>query len=425
MNKVKRTTWFIFFVVLAVSCLDEPDCFNLNNNLVGISFKVLGSSKADTLTLVDADVSGLLAELAVDSSAVSSIAIPLNLLQEQSTITLYRPNGTKTINLIYRIQSQFVSEDCGSRFVLSNLEVTGHDFDSVRVVNKTPGASRNTSNIEVYRCPVTNLVGIQFRQLYASPRGSQVQPIELVNITDSYSGGSFYNNASVSAVTLSVDSVRAPTDTDSAFTKSTTFIFKLADNTIKELKLNYVVTPEERYRVCGTQSFITKLALDSPALAFDSVSIIKDETTKRSRTTLTDPADNNVYLFRCPITNLARIAFRTPRAAGDTITRVDTVALVRVRADHLTNPINYNSDVSFVDIPLDADKTNSTFYLDYQNGSIDTVALTYTRDYDLVFKVCETQTFFDELKETVEKNHLIIRRDSVQFPPVTNLEIIH
>src|SRR6187431_2998643 len=46
---MKKAHWFIIFLLFAISCLDEPDCFRLNNNIIGIAFKKMYDGKADTV----------------------------------------------------------------------------------------------------------------------------------------------------------------------------------------------------------------------------------------------------------------------------------------------------------------------------------------------------------------------------------------
>ncbi len=84
--------------------------------------------------------------------------------------------GTKTVHLDYRVQTQFVSEDCGSRFILSDLQAPWNrsDFDSVRVVSSIPGSAAGGVNIEIYRCPEPEFIGVAFYQLYME--GETVAP---------------------------------------------------------------------------------------------------------------------------------------------------------------------------------------------------------------------------------------------------------
>ena len=69
--------------------------------------------------------------------------------------------GIMKFNWDTNAQVQFVSEDCGERYIFSDLKILEYDFDSVRIVNPTPTAPAST-NIEIYRCPRTNLMGIDF-----------------------------------------------------------------------------------------------------------------------------------------------------------------------------------------------------------------------------------------------------------------------
>jgi hypothetical protein len=417
LSRVKRTSWFIFFVLLAVSCLDEPDCFNLNNNWVGISFKVLGSSKADTVFLWGVGLSGSVTPFTGADTAISSgVSVPLNIYSDRTMINFDGLAADRTMTLSYRVQSQFVSEECGSRFVLSGLKIEGHDFDSARVVNSTPGASKNAKNIEVYRCPITNIVGFEYRQLFARPKSSQAVSLPVQSIMAEYSGTQFYLNDTISTFYLLVNTEQS---TDS----TTTYTFTNPDNSSGSLILSYKITPETRYNVCGLQHFVSALTINSASTAFDSVSVVRDATTQRLQTTLQDPPVTNVYLFRCPDTNLARIAFRKVVTPGDTIS--EKVPLKSVRSTYFADPINYNTSLNLLTVPLDPATDHTIFYLDYDDRPTDTLRLGYNRDFPTLFNACGTQTTFRDLITELERPFTIIKSDSVQFPAITNLEIVH
>jgi hypothetical protein len=153
------------------------------------------------------------------------------------------------------------------------------------------------------------------------------------------------------------------------------------------------------------------------------VAIVRDETTSRLKNIVQDPADINVNFYRCPDTNLARISFQTRRSATDTTTRADTVSLKQIRANHLADPIVYNANLSFVNIPLDEAADAAVFYLDYLDGSIDTVDLEYTRNFVQYYKSCGEQVIFSGLLR--DHDNINIIQSQVQFPPVTNIEILH
>ncbi|HEY9488025.1 MAG TPA: hypothetical protein VIQ51_06835, partial [Chryseosolibacter sp.] len=46
---IKKCVWALIILFITAACLDEPDCYLLNNQLIGISFKKLSDSTTDTL----------------------------------------------------------------------------------------------------------------------------------------------------------------------------------------------------------------------------------------------------------------------------------------------------------------------------------------------------------------------------------------
>src|SRR5688572_1373318 len=127
---IKHTRWFIFFLLMAVSCLDEPDCFSLNNNIIGISFKKMLTGAADTVAVLSIKAEGF-DSLFAEERLINGISLPLNYFQ-QNTSFIFEGVDKQThyLNLDYSAKAQFVSEECGERFVLADLKIGSHDFDS-------------------------------------------------------------------------------------------------------------------------------------------------------------------------------------------------------------------------------------------------------------------------------------------------------
>jgi len=148
---MKRERWlFGLLMLVSSSCLDEPECYALNNNIVGVSFKKVADNKTfviDSLSIV-ADQVGV--ELISNSSA-SAVLLPLNYFTDSTSFTFFISDVPYQIVVGHTSQAQFVSVDCGERFVLSNLHVVSHSFDSVRLVNAKPGvANASPRNIEIF-----------------------------------------------------------------------------------------------------------------------------------------------------------------------------------------------------------------------------------------------------------------------------------
>jgi hypothetical protein len=243
---MKKASWFIFFLILAVSCLDEPDCYQLNNNIVGITFRVMGSTKVDTVALWGVDIQGS-DSIFMDTVLATGIPLPLNYTRDETDITFRFVGASYFMKLGYQSRTQFVSEDCGSRYELSDLALLEYDFDSARVINKSPGKTA-ASNIEVFRCPVTDIVTLSFRDLYISGRTktSKFVSVPLDGINADFTGTVFYPDSRTATVYLPVDVSKT----------QTSFVFYYQNGESHSITLNYRTRTETRYEQCNTQTFI-------------------------------------------------------------------------------------------------------------------------------------------------------------------------
>lgn len=147
---VNRYAWFVFLLLIMTGCLDEPDCYLLNNNIIGISFKKIEDSRADTVAITRF---GTLEPplLFSNDTTLTRIYLPLNYFQDETAYFFEDSEGPQILRLGYVSQAQFVSEDCGEKFVLSTLRVLEHSFDSVRLVTDTPTREGSAINIEIFQ----------------------------------------------------------------------------------------------------------------------------------------------------------------------------------------------------------------------------------------------------------------------------------
>jgi len=250
---MKKLSWFVCFSLFAVSCLNEADCYQLNNNAVVIYFKILGG-KADLFelyTIQSADAGG---PFLVDT-AVSYVALPINPKTEETVFTIIGAYADYELPVTYNRQVQFVSEDCGERYVFSNLNVLENNFDSVLLVSTTPApvpVPSSAKNIEIYRCPRTNLAGITFKE-----------KVLLSDVTVNFPAIIYQPTDSVTTINLPLN----PNDT------TTTFTFSFG-NATKTLKVSYLKEPETLFQECGEQSLISKLYVNVTDLTL--VNILND-----------------------------------------------------------------------------------------------------------------------------------------------------
>ena len=403
---IRKTGWFIFLMIIGASCLDEPDCFRLDNNIIGITYRVIGSGSTSTLRFDS------LTTVAADSIfhrrfSGTTFPLPLNLADDEITYQFQGLN--KMLKVGYIVRPQFVSENCGPRLVFSELHILAHDFDSARVVQPTPGLNNQAKNVELFRCPQIGSSIIGFYQLYSRAKSAEQVAIPVEGITTDFTGTRVYfPNSSRKDVTL-------PINTEAS---STAFTFNLG-NGPQELVLKYDTVTEARYRPCGVQTFVSGLAINSHM--FDSIAIPRDARGV-VQNALSDPALMNVRIYRCPITNLVQLAFRRPADGGEG-TVADEVEVMGIRADYTAELFYPDQTVSIVALPLNPEANTTTFFIDYPDRT-ETLILNYTRSQVSIFPQCQ-QNVFHNVFEAVDLENVTPKADSLTFPPVTNFEILN
>jgi hypothetical protein len=396
--------------MLLVSCLEEPECFNLTNDMIGFTYKVMGSGATDNLAFTGIHFMANGEDSVINENFNgSTFSVPLDFLHDQMALTF--TGLSDTVLLGYTVKSQFVSEDCGPRFVLSDLNIVDHTFDSMRVVAPVPGNSAAAKNIEIYRCPITNYTNLKFFQLYSKTKVSEPLSFTFTGVYSDLDPTPQNPNGPINSVTFPLN-LEAP---------ATTFFF--SDGVTNDtLRLDYTLTTEVRYRPCGTQTFISDMKVES--FTFDSASIARD-VNRRFQNAATDPVTTNVNIYKCPVTNFVQMAFRKPAPDGSANTVANPVSLTGIQTDYSADIFYQNaSSVSVVALPLNPASDTTVFYFDYPDKK-ETISVIYKRQDHTVFRACGSQVVFSQLKEAVDlPNVKVLETDSVTFPVVTNFEIL-
>ena len=135
--------------ILFSSCYEDPDCINLRNNILGISFKKVTAGEAETVEIIGIILSGSDSVFNASQSA-ANVYLPLNVNETAQKIDFNLSKGSFSMVVEYKSQAQFESVDCGPRFVLTDLKVKVHTFDSLKVTSNVPFASASGTNIVVY-----------------------------------------------------------------------------------------------------------------------------------------------------------------------------------------------------------------------------------------------------------------------------------
>ena len=405
---------------MAVSCLDKPDCFRLSSDHIGVSFKVLGTNKADADTLKWIEIKGA-GIITGPATPVSDFLIPLNYLVNQTDVNITGNKFNGNMLLKYLSQAQFVSDECGPRYILSALTVDQQSgFDSVRVV---AGQVSNPPilNLEIFRCPTTNLVKLDFYQLYVAGNGkktSQLLTLKVDTITTNYSSALFYLGATTNTVTLPVNI------NSGAGPGSSAFAISYGDKT-NTASLTYTLTQEERYNVCPPKMYVSGLGVTS--LDFDSVSIAVVD--KKIMNAPQDPASTNVLIFQCPQTNLMRVAFKTGKGTSFVAA---SFKFNKITSNFSTDQYYVGTTTSSVELPVNESTSSVEYYFDFnvKEGDpalVDTLRVSYDAINKTIFNACGVQKVYDNLKATSPDFTFAspaIPKDSIQFPSITNIEIL-
>jgi hypothetical protein len=248
----------------------------MNNGVIGISFKKMFDGKADTVNFIGIE-SPESDSVFYSFTSATAIQLPLNQFATQTSYTLEEVYNENFLVMNYANSPvQFVSEDCGTRFIFSDLEFTDHNFDSLKIVTQSLTNSGET-NLEVYRCPRTNLAKVRFRQ--EVNLAEQADTVYLNSISADFSTIFFIPNDTLTSVNL-------PLNPDAA---STTFNFNFKDGTSKSLTLSYLTTPWDEFSSqCGTLKLFSEMSLT--ATDFTTFQITKDS--------IQDPPITNAEIFK-------------------------------------------------------------------------------------------------------------------------------
>jgi hypothetical protein len=205
--------------------------------------------------------------------------------------------------------------------------------------------------------------------------------------------------------------IKLPVDLEES---ETTFTFK-TNGTEETLTVGYTLTTEERYKPCGIQTFVTDVTI-KPEHSFDSISYGLDDLDEPVRD-LQDPQIPNLRIFDCPKTNLIQVAFESNNAAK-------VVTINSVTSDYFTgNLFSTPYTGSTLTLPVNMEANASTFYIQYDDNSIDTLAVTYTTTDLQLYHACPDPVII-ELEEATDLANINVVQSTLQYPLVTNVEII-
>ncbi len=403
-----------------MSCLDDPDCFQLSNNVIGIYFGVLGSTAGDSVSINELSLNGQVLYSNADTAIVTTgLKVIADRVLERSKLELFGRNQAKFLDLEYSVKVQFVSEDCGPRYIYSNLTPVEHSFDSVLVIDGSPGRDEInvTRNIVVLRCPQLDSIGVSLFQLSLPATGPSVaRPVTpILNAVTIDGGTQTWIGRTATFVKLPVNK--------SAL--STEYTFDFADDfgggeSVRTLNIGYDLNTLTRYRPCGEQVFIGNLRAEtvSAGVPFDSVGIPVGPN-RVLQNAVTDPETTNFNLYRCPPTNRVQIAFE------NSLGRVVSKEISSVTSDYSADILYQDVTTSRIELALNPSANTTTFNIQI-GETTHTIALSYSWSEPRATLYTPNSTCFERkvianLSVAETNPSISIENPAVLFPAITNV----
>lgn len=283
MIKVRKSAVILVLWALFAACLDQPDCYNLTNNTVNISYRKIFDGALDTVAIESVTIAGIdsVFDEFDEDKVKKGVTIPLDFNVTDASVILDAVEGTRLIDLGYKVQPQFVSEECGPRFVFSALTASSPSGDSVRVLSGTPGGT--ASHVAIYRCPRNNFVRLAFKQVVEEDDVKDT--VSITGTAADFQALTYYPlNGELSYMNLPLN----------LNTTSTQITLTLTDpDRVATLTFTYDLVRKTVFEICGEQTFIANVQVSSDVFEFKPVA-----TTKYVSDSIYDPPKINFAAFQ-------------------------------------------------------------------------------------------------------------------------------
>lgn len=278
MVKVRKSAVILVFVALFGACLDQPDCYNLTNNTINISYRKIFDGALDTVAIESVTIVGI---DSLFTSTERAVTIPLDFTKTGVSVVLDAVEGTRLIDLGYKVQPQFVSEECGPRFAFSQLTASSPSGDSVRVLSSTPGGV--ASHVAIYRCPRNNFVRLAFKQVV--DEDDVKDTVAITATAANFEALTYY------PLSGSLSFMNLPLNLNATSTQIT---LNLSNPTrVATLTFTYDLVRKTVFEICGEQTFIANVQVSSDVFDFKAI-----ETSRYVSDSIYDPPKINFAAFQ-------------------------------------------------------------------------------------------------------------------------------
>ncbi|HMP98139.1 MAG TPA: hypothetical protein PKC24_00070 [Cyclobacteriaceae bacterium] len=269
-----RAFTFLFSVWLLGACVNEPDCLDQRITDVQFAFRKMFDGRADTVFISGIQIEGR-PEIFWPNRLSAGVIMPMNPYGNEIRYFIEQASGTKQLDLTYNRRLQLITEDCGERILLEDVQIVAHNFDSVRVINLEQ--SNPVARVEIFRCPQPRDFRFIFRTFDANDNKISEQVL-VESISANFIEEPILSNANIRAANLPLnlnDDVAA-------------YYFEFPSGARDTLFISYNALQRNLFKVCGATTLYNQL--DVVYSTFGETVVVRDS--------IREPAIINIEIFR-------------------------------------------------------------------------------------------------------------------------------
>ena len=126
------------FLAIQISCLEEPDCLQAENNFITLSFYSAETGAVQSI-FIDSVFSEQYIGNFFKNTETSSVTLPLSSSLESMSFVVQSEFTRDTLDLAYEYKPRLYGLDCEISAVYDNILLVEHTVDSIQVkTNEIP-----------------------------------------------------------------------------------------------------------------------------------------------------------------------------------------------------------------------------------------------------------------------------------------------
>ena len=129
MKKLIPFPYIVGILFFAASCLTDPDCIRINDNVLKVAFLDEDDDRPDTLIVNSVYILGLEDTPVFQDTSFVAMDLPLNLDSTSMTYVINSVQGIDTFAVTYTVNNELITPECGLTTSFNDLEFGEFTFD--------------------------------------------------------------------------------------------------------------------------------------------------------------------------------------------------------------------------------------------------------------------------------------------------------